>query len=95
MRLIRKYPLSLAKQQEVALPVGAHVLHCAAPGDVPTLWAMVNPEADIVACTVRIFETGEEFQEWSADTPDGFRGDYLGSVILSDGRELHIVREVK
>ena len=95
MRLVRKYPLSLAKQQEVALPVGAHVLHCAAPGDVPTLWVMVNPEADLVPCVVRIFETGEEFQEWSADTPDGFRGEYRGSFILSDGTEGHVVQQVK
>ncbi len=95
MRLIRKYPLALQKEQEVSLPIGAHVLHCAAQGEVPTLWAMVDPDAALVVCTLRIFETGEAFEEWQTDRHDGFRGDYLGTAILSDGRELHIVRQVK
>ena len=95
MRLVRKYPLALQPWQEVSLPNGAHILHCAAPGDQPALWAMVDPEAALVVCTVRIFSTGEEFQEWSADNPDGFRGEYRGSFILSDGTEGHVVQQVK
>jgi len=95
MRLVRKYPLSLVKQQEVSLPDGAVPMHVAAPGDLLSLWALVNPAAPLVTCTVRIFETGEEFQEWNAETPDGFRGDRIGSVILENGRELHIVWQVK
>lgn len=95
MRLVRKYPLALQKEQEVSLPDGAYVIHVAAPGDMLSLWAMVNPDAPLITCTVRIFETGEMFQEWDKDNPDGFKGDHLGSVILENGRELHIVRQVK
>ncbi len=94
MRLVRRYPLALTKEQSVSLPVGAVPIHIAAPNDQLSIWAMVNPAAPDVTCTVRIFETGEEFQEWSSDAPDGFRGDHLGTVILENGRELHIVRQV-
>ena len=94
MRLVRKYPLALQKEQEVTLPNGATPKHCAAIGDVPYIWAIVDPDAPMITCVVTMFETGETFQEWSEDLPDGFRGDYLGTVILSDGRELHFVRRV-
>ena len=94
MRLVRKYPLSLQKEQVVALPIGAYVLQCREIGDQAFIFAMVSPDAPVVECTVRMFETGEEFQEWSESEPDGFKGDYYGSVIIA-GREYHFVREVK
>ncbi len=94
MRLVRKYPLALEKWQEVTLPRGAHPIHCAAIGDVPHIWAMVNPDADLIICTVRMFETGEEFEEWSEDRPSGFRGDYIGTAIMADGRDVHFVIQV-
>ena len=95
MRLVRRYPLALQREQVVTLPKGTHPLHFAVLADVPYIWAMVNPAAETVHCLIRMFATGEEFEEWSEQNTDGFRGDYIGTALLSDGREFHFVMRVK
>lgn len=46
MERIYKYPLSLASGvQSVTLPEGAKVIHFGIQGDVPCIWARVDPFA--------------------------------------------------
>lgn len=92
MRVIRKYTLTMEREQDMELPARAHILKVGEQNGKPVMWALVDHSAPAVRGIVRIFETGEEFQEFSKEHQDGFKGDYLGSFTLSDGREFHVVR---
>lgn len=41
-----KFPLALAETQEVAMPIGADILHLEVQNGRPCLWALVDPGAD-------------------------------------------------
>ena len=91
MRVIRKYQLSVEQKQVIDFPMNAHVLDVMVVNGKPVLWALVDPKADAIPCLMRLFQTGDEFHEWSAENPEGFRGEYRGSFVLS-GREFHLVQ---
>ncbi len=86
-RSIWKYPLSdFAPNNngdiEVPMPRGAEILTVQAQGNIPCVWARVDPtETNIVKRIFTICETG-------ADAPFT---DYVGTVLLFNGaRVLHI-----
>ena len=94
MRAIRKYELSLAPEQFVELPQGAHVLNVSTDGDRPFITALVDTNAPAVRCGFSLFKEGDEFEEWREDNKSGVRGDYKGSFTLSGGLERHVVQRV-
>ena len=94
MRSIRKHEMSLAPEQVMELPKGAHILCITTDGDSPFIVALVDPNAPTVKCAFSLFEEGDTFDEWREDNKCGVRGDYKGSFTLSGGIERHIVQRV-
>ncbi len=71
--IIYKYPFHVGYSQNIAMPFGYRVLAVQMQGDLPCLWAMVNPEKPSHDVEIRVFGTGHPL-------PDGI-GDacYLGT----------------
>lgn len=44
-RAVWKFPLGVDDEQWVPMPLGAQPVHVHAQGDVPCLWAVVDPDA--------------------------------------------------
>lgn len=80
-----KYPLDLGEAMgngkvRIAMPLGARVLHLAVQNDTPTLWAEVNPEAQMRERTYVVVGTGHTVPE---------KVGHVGSVQMhdADGKE--------
>ena len=59
MKTIWKYPLEITDKQMIELPIGAEILSVIAQGDVPTLYAVVDPGQQAkVEIKVRVVGTG-------------------------------------
>jgi len=71
---IYKYPLTVEDVQKVKLPTRHRLLKVHAQNDVPTLWALVDPEFPDTEIEIRIIGTGWELPREVADW------DYLGTV---------------
>jgi len=76
MRVIYKYPLkqSAVHAQEVSMPRGALIVHCAMQHGLPTMWAEVRSEETAHHMrTFLIYGTGERI--------DGRFYRYVGTII--------------
>lgn len=73
MNKIFKYPLEITRTQKVKMPYGARVLTLQMQGDVPAIWAEVDPNAELLEYTINMYGTG-----W--DMPDN-HGRYLGTIV--------------
>lgn len=76
-RRIFKYPLMVVDQQTIMMPRGADILCVQMQGEVPTLWAVVDPDwnghpAPEEARTINIYGTGNPMRD-----PMGL---YIGTV---------------
>lgn len=88
MRAVWKYPLPLtsAPSYVCQMPIGAEILHVAAQDDTPTLWALVDPDADVEGRAFRIVGTGH------AEVRDRYV--HRGSVVTHGGAYVWHVFEV-
>ena len=85
MRTVYKWPISDVRDEIVLdMPEGAEVLTFRMQYDVPTLWALVDPEAEIVPRHFRLAGTGHPIDEDELG--------YIGSVQLMD-MEFHGERQ--
>lgn len=66
MRVVYKYPLYQVTNQSVPMPVGFEIMRIAWQHGQPMLWAIVDPEARVESVRLRIFATGEEWDETEA-----------------------------
>lgn len=83
MPKIYKYQFDISGIVTIEMPVGAQVLSFDTQNNTPTLWALVEPKADIEKRTFYIFGTGR-------DVPDNFDGsDHIGTVQI-DGMVWHL-----
>ncbi len=57
---IWKFPLAEVGEQLVNMPTGATILHVDHQGGIPTLWALINTEAQIIERKIIIVGTGNE-----------------------------------
>jgi hypothetical protein len=88
---VLKYPLTVAGQQVVQMPVTARVVHVAAQHGVPTVWALHSEPAASEPRRFFIFGTGHTFDRMI----DGHDLEHRGSVLLqSGGLVLHIFEAV-
>jgi hypothetical protein len=80
-RAVWKFPLSIGiapPVADIAMPVGAEILHVGQQDDVPTVWALVDPGARATeARHLLAVPTGFELP---------FACDYLGTTHIHDGR---------
>ena len=59
-RVIWKFPLDICREQEVPLHRVHEILTVQAQGNVPMLWAMVNPATKPENVTIFCYGTGHE-----------------------------------
>jgi hypothetical protein len=74
MKQIWKFPLQVASEQTVNMPVGAVVLHTDTQDDVIMLWAIVNPDVRMEQVTFEMYGTGNQLPD------DITRHVYVGTV---------------
>lgn len=81
-RTIWKFPLEITREQVIDLPKDAYILSVQAQDGVPTIWAKVDPSADVVPTTIVLRGTGQPFD--AADDEDY----HIGTVQI-DGDVWH------
>jgi hypothetical protein len=75
MKSIFKFPLQLRANQTVEMQPDAEILSVQKQNETITIWAVVDPEVEMIQRRFRIVATGEEF------TDEGL--EYIGTVQLS------------
>lgn len=78
MKKIFKYPLETVDEQFVEMPKGAVVLCVQVQGEVPCLWAEVDPKADKISRHFVTYGTGHPMS-------DGPSRHYVGTYQLRGG----------
>ncbi len=75
--------------QLIDLPEDAQILSVQTQNEIPTIWALVDPEKSTITSRIRIARTGHELT--TADLPDN--STFLGTIQLSGGQLIfHIWR---
>jgi hypothetical protein len=77
MKAIWKYPIKVAAEQSIEMPIGAEILCVQLQHDIPVLWAKVSPDGWPVKRTIVIHPTGHEFEE--------YRSRYIGTFQMEGG----------
>jgi hypothetical protein len=81
MKTVHKFPLDTMGRQQVELPRGAEILTVQAQHNVPTIWAIVDPEAPKQTRTFAIYGTGHRMAELEM----GAERKYIGTFQQLDG----------
>ena len=78
MRTIWKYNFEITDVLAIEMPRGAEIIHIDTQSDVPSLWALVDPEAGKEGRRFRIFGTGHPI--------DSSTLSYLGTFQTNGGQ---------
>ncbi len=76
MKTIWKFPLKVTDEQTLQIPNGAQLLTVQTQGEIPCLWALVDPNAERKPCVVQTYGTGHPIREVGA---------YLSTYQMSGG----------
>lgn len=76
-RTIWKWSLALTDVQALQIPRGAKLLSVQMQGELPQLWALVDPSEPRDMRTIRIIGTGHPIDEHP--------GEYVGTFQMRDG----------
>lgn len=87
MKVIYKYPLVVAGEQQVEMPKGAQLLTVQVQREVFCVWAIVDTDAEKEQRTISIIGTGHPLA-------DAASLDYLGSAQLSDALIFHVFEKL-
>lgn len=79
MKRIYKYPIPVANEFVVAMPLGAEVLHVGVQDERPHLWALVDPDQPSRDYRFRMHGTGHPVE----DVITG--GMHIGTFMLGGG----------
>lgn len=74
-----KYPLKVADEQLIEVPIGSQPLKVAMQGNELCLWMLVNPVVEKTTKKVHIHGTGHAVDDFIS------RSDYVDSFMLHDG----------
>jgi len=85
-RQIWKYPIPMAKDFTIQMPMGSVPLHVTNQHGIPTLWASVNPKASSETRRFQLYGTGQDL--------DPLFLEYVGTVLLAQGFEVYHLFEV-
>jgi hypothetical protein len=79
MKMIYKYPLGMDIRHnavyEIEMPKAAKILDIQVQGDIPVIWAIVNPDKEKRKYVFHVFGTGYEMYDY-----DKKHYDYVGTV---------------
>lgn len=82
MKSIYKYPLKTEDVVRIKMPAGAEILTVQVQNGLPTLWALVNPDAPLYERIIEIFGTGNPV---GIGDDSGSSRIYIGSYQLYNG----------
>lgn len=71
MKAIWKFPVMFEDVNSIMMPKGAKVLTVQMQAGSPVIWAIVDPESELVDRRFRLLGTGQHFDDW---------GDYVQYV---------------
>lgn len=74
---IYKYPLAVIDFQEIKLPAGAQILSLQVQREIPCIWALVDPKAELRTHHISTYGTGYGTEAYS--------GKYIGTYQLKRG----------
>ena len=77
---IWKYQLEKARTQLVRMPSKSEIMDIQMQNGEPTLWAMVDPETEVIEVRINTYGTGCETNE------NAFKDEYLSTV--QDGEDV-------
>lgn len=86
---IWKYSLIDVGNNTFEIPSGAKILTCQLQREVPTIWALVNPDAEKEERHFEVVGTGHDISKGIG----GFS--YINTVQLTNGIVLHIFEIIK
>jgi hypothetical protein len=92
-------PIEVRDTVPLPFPDGARVVHIDEIAGVPRVWALVDTDAKLSVCTLRVVETGQAIAGAALGAggmltlADGARLNYLGSSLLLD-RSYHVFDQV-
>ena len=75
MKQIYKYPLQITYSQFIRIPKGSEILDIQMQNEVPQIWALVDPEAEVIEIKIEMYGTGEAVVE-----EEGFQRQFLATV---------------
>lgn len=79
MKMIYKYPLGMDIHHnavyEIEMPKAAKILDIQVQGNIPVIWAIVNPKKETRKYEFHVFGTGFEMQDY-----DKKHYEYVGTV---------------
>lgn len=83
MKTIYKYQLDENAEQQVVLPVGAQILDIQQQENIFCLWALVNPNKDLLTSsrTIERYDTGFIIPK---ETNKGWKLHYISTIHLED-----------
>jgi len=77
MAKIYKYQFDITDTVTIDMPIGSQVMSFDSQDNKPTLWALVEPEAEIEERTFYLFGTGH-------NVPDNFdASDHIGTIQIN------------
>lgn len=92
MPRIWKFPLQLTDEQSIKAPAMTEWLHVTMQNHVPTIWGLVDHNADTTEYIVHIFGTGQDVPELLGNTTaaDAYLGTamddpFVWHVFVEDG----------
>ncbi len=80
-RQVWKFPVEFSARFSLPLPKGAEVLHFDMQGTMPTLWALVDPEAEIAPRDFFLRGTGHDIP-----SPEDLPLKHIGTCLEDGGR---------
>lgn len=63
MKTVWKFPLRVADDLEIEMPIGAQLLTVDVQGETPQLWALVDPSVPTCIRSIRTAGTGHAIRE--------------------------------
>lgn len=88
---IWKFELSITDVQEVDIPFPARVLSVGNQRDELVLWALVDPDDELMTVKIRIVGTGNPFDFELFD--DARQAKFIGTVLMGNGLVWHVFEE--
>jgi hypothetical protein len=82
MKTIHKYPLQIIASQVVIMPRGGEIIAVQTQGQVPCIWAMVDPDNDVEMRIIEMFGTGDTIHD-----KQGKRR-YIGTFQIKSGESV-------
>lgn len=88
-KVIWKFPISI-HTTSIRIPIGSDILSIQVQGNIPCIWALVDPEMEKETTFIDVIGTGQEFRTLSINRK------FIGTIQLGGGALVyHIFEQLK